>query len=100
MNNLFNLKNHIEDYIINYSNNIYDNNFIIMSEKIKSNENIWCFQSQKGGLDARELKAGISALNIKITKEEIRNIYSDFGKEIREKILRWLYGKCFSRITW
>ena len=34
MNNLFNLKNHIDDYIINYSNNIYD--FIIMSEKIKS----------------------------------------------------------------
>ena len=27
---------------------------------------------QKGGLDARELKAAISALNIKITKEEIR----------------------------
>ena len=26
---------------------------------------------QKGGLDARELKAAISALNIKITKEEI-----------------------------
>ena len=41
---------------------------------------------QKGGLDARELKAAISALNIKITKEEIRNIYSDFGKDIREKI--------------
>ena len=35
-NNLFNLKNQIDDYIINYSNNIYDNNFIIMSEKIKS----------------------------------------------------------------
>ena len=41
---------------------------------------------QKGGLDARELKAAISALNIKITKEEIRKIYSDFGKDIREKI--------------
>ena len=41
---------------------------------------------QKGGLDARELKAAISALNIKITNEEIRNIYSDFGKDIREKI--------------
>ena len=41
---------------------------------------------QKGGLDARELKAAISALNIKITKDEIRNIYSDFGKDIREKI--------------
>ena len=35
-NNLFNLKNQIDDYIINYSNNIYDNNFIIMAEKIKS----------------------------------------------------------------
>ena len=42
--------------------------------------------NQKGGLDSRELKAAISALNIKITKDEIRNIYSDFGKDIREKI--------------
>ena len=39
-----------------------------------------------GGLDARELKAAISALNVKITKDEIRKIYQDFGKDIREKI--------------
>ena len=41
---------------------------------------------QTGGLDARELKAAISALNIKISKDEIRNIYKEFGKDIREKI--------------
>lgn len=41
---------------------------------------------QSGGLDARELKAALSALNVKISKDEIRQIYSDFGKDIREKI--------------
>ena len=41
---------------------------------------------QSGGLDARELKAAINALNIKITKDEIRQIYSDFGKDIRDKV--------------
>ena len=41
---------------------------------------------QTGGLDARELKAAITALNIKISKEEIKNIYQEFGKDIREKI--------------
>ena len=41
---------------------------------------------QTGGLDARELKAAISALNIKITKDEIRQIYQEFGKDIRDKI--------------
>lgn len=41
---------------------------------------------QTGGLDARELKAALSALNVKISKDEIRQIYSDFGKDIREKI--------------
>lgn len=41
---------------------------------------------QSGGLDARELKAALSALNIKISKDEIRQIYSDFSKDIREKI--------------
>lgn len=41
---------------------------------------------QTGGLDARELKAALSALNVKISKDEIRLIYSEFGKDIREKI--------------
>ena len=41
---------------------------------------------QTGGLDARELKAAISALNIKISKDEIRQIYQEYGKDIREKI--------------
>ena len=41
---------------------------------------------QSGGLDARELKAAISALNIKISKDEIRQIYKDFAKELTEKI--------------
>lgn len=41
---------------------------------------------QTGGLDARELKAALSALNVKISKDEIRQIYSEFGKDIREKI--------------
>ncbi len=41
---------------------------------------------QSGGLDARELKAALSALNVKISKDEIRQIYSEFGKDIREKI--------------
>ena len=41
---------------------------------------------QTGGLDARELKAAITALNIKISKDEIRNIYQELGKDIREKI--------------
>lgn len=41
---------------------------------------------QSGGLDARELKAALQALNVKISKDEIRQIYSDFGKDIREKI--------------
>ena len=41
---------------------------------------------QTGGLDARELKAAISALNIKISKDEIRSIYQDFRKDIHEKV--------------
>ena len=41
---------------------------------------------QSGGLDARELKAALSALNIKISKDEIRQIYSEFGKDIRDKV--------------
>jgi Ca2+-binding EF-hand superfamily protein len=41
---------------------------------------------QSGGLDARELKAALSALNVKISKDEIRQIYSEFGKDIRDKI--------------
>lgn len=41
---------------------------------------------QSGGLDARELKAALSALNVKISKEEIRQIYADLGKDIREKL--------------
>ena len=41
---------------------------------------------QTGGLDARELKAAMSALNIEISKDEIRNIYNEYGKDIREKI--------------
>ena len=41
---------------------------------------------QSGGLDARELKAALSALNIKISKDEIRQIYAEFGRDIREKI--------------
>jgi centrin-1 len=32
------------------------------------------------------LKAALSALNIKLSKDEIRQIYADFGKDIREKI--------------
>lgn len=41
---------------------------------------------QTGGLDARELKAAINALNIKISKDEIRQVYQGFGKDIRDKI--------------
>jgi centrin-1 len=41
---------------------------------------------QTGGLDARELKAALSALNVKISKDEIRQVYSELGKDIREKI--------------
>lgn len=41
---------------------------------------------QCGGLDARELKAALSALNVKISKDEIRQIYAEFGKDIKEKI--------------
>ncbi len=41
---------------------------------------------QSGGLDARELKAALSALNVKISKDEIRQIYSEFGKDIKDKI--------------
>lgn len=41
---------------------------------------------QTGGLDAKELKAALTVLNIKLSKEEIRQIYSDLGKDIREKI--------------
>ena len=56
-----------------------------MGNKIKEAFNVFDSE-QSGGLDARELKAAISALNIKITKDEIRQIYSDLGKDIREKI--------------
>ncbi len=41
---------------------------------------------QTGGLDAKELKAALTVLNIKLSKEEIRQIYSDLGKDIREKV--------------
>ena len=41
---------------------------------------------QSGSLDARELKAALKALTINISKDEIRQIYADFGKDIREKI--------------
>ena len=34
--NLLNLKNQIDNYIVNYANNIYDNYFMKSSEKIKS----------------------------------------------------------------
>ena len=46
------------------------------------------FSKSKRWIRRKRIKTGISALNIKITKEEIRNIYSDFGKDIREKKLR------------
>jgi Ca2+-binding EF-hand superfamily protein len=35
---------------------------------------------------ARELKAACTALNIKISKDEIRGLYSEMGKDIKEKI--------------
>jgi centrin-1 len=41
---------------------------------------------QAGGLDARELKAAMSALNIDVSKDEIRNIYEQYGKDIRERV--------------
>ena len=41
---------------------------------------------QCGALDARELKAACTALNIKISKDEIRSIYQELGKDIKEKI--------------
>ena len=41
---------------------------------------------QSGGLDARELKAALTALNVKISKDEIRQIYVEYGKDIKEKI--------------
>ena len=41
---------------------------------------------QSGGLDARELKAALTALNVKISKDEIRQIYFEYGKDIKEKI--------------
>ena len=41
---------------------------------------------QSNSLDARELKAALSALSVKISKEEIKQIYADLGKDIREKI--------------
>ena len=41
---------------------------------------------QCGGLDARELKAALTALNVKISKDEIRTVYSDLGRDIKDKI--------------
>ena len=45
------------------------------------------FDSEEtGGLNSKELKAAMSALNINVSNEEIRNIYRDFEKDIKEKI--------------
>jgi centrin-1 len=41
---------------------------------------------QSGTLDARELKAACTALNIKISKDEIRSLYQELSKDIKEKI--------------
>lgn len=41
---------------------------------------------ETGGLDARELKAALSALNVKISKDEIRQVYAELGKDIRDKV--------------
>lgn len=69
------------------SSSMKKKNQISEEQLIEVKEAFSVFDSeQSGGLDARELKAAISALNIKITKEEIRQIYQEFGKDIREKI--------------
>ena len=104
-NNLFNLKNQIDDYIINYSNNIYDNNFIIMAEKIKSlynekylkyydvhNEyyikikNIEFLLSNDDDINENEINDLISSMRNE-EKEIINKINQDYSKLINEEIL-------------
>ena len=104
-NNLFNLKNQIDDYIINYSNNIYDNNFIIMAEKIKSlynekylkyydvhNEyyikikNIEFLLSNDDDINENEINDLISSMRNE-EKEIINKINQDYNKLINEEIL-------------
>ena len=104
-NNLYNLKNQIDDYIINYSNNIYDNNFIIMAEKIKSlynekylkyydvhNEyyikikNIEFLLSNDDDINENEINDLISSMRNE-EKEIINKINQDYNKLINEEIL-------------
>lgn len=103
--NLFNLKNQIDDYIINYSNNIYDNNFIILAEKIKSlynekylkyydihNEycskikNIKYLLSNDEDTDENEINDLISSMENE-EKEIINKINEDYYKLIHEEMI-------------
>ena len=103
--NLFNLKNQIDEYIINYSNNIYDNNFIILAEKIKSlynkkylkyydihNEycskikNIKYLLSNDDDTDENEINDLISAMENE-EKEIINKINEDYYKLIHEEMI-------------
>ena len=103
--NLFNLKNQIDEYIINYSNNIYDNNFIILAEKIKSlynekylkyydihNEycskikNIKYLLSNDEDTDENEINDLISSMENE-EKEIINKINEDYYKLIHEEMI-------------
>ena len=73
---------------------IKDNKKTIKQKKVLTEEQLLevkeafnVFDSeQSGSLDARELKAALKALSINLSKDEIRQIYADFGKDTREKI--------------
>ena len=117
-NNLFNLKNQIDEYIINYSNNIYDNNFIILAEKIKSlynekylkyydihNEycskikNIKYLLSNDDDTDENEINDLISSMENQ-EKEIINKIKEDYCKLIDEEILNLKFNNLNNNSTY
>jgi hypothetical protein len=116
--NLFNLKNQIDEYIINYSNNIYDNNFIILAEKIKSlynekylkyydihNEycskikNIKYLLSNDDDTDENEINDLISSMENQ-EKEIINKINEDYCKLIDEEILNLKFNNLNNNSTY
>jgi hypothetical protein len=115
---LFNLKNQIDEYIINYSNNIYDNNFIILAEKIKSlynekylkyydihNEycskikNIKYLLSNDDDTDENEINDLISSMENQ-EKEIINKINEDYCKLIDEEILNLKFNNLNNNSTY
>ena len=52
--------------------------------KIFDSKNIGTVMYDSGEIDARELKAIMKAFGMEVKKQEVRDIYAELGKEIKE----------------